>query len=171
MRKVLPFFGVGIGVLALLLAGCGGDDGQESRTVQTDEGEVTVTTEGDEDEGTVTISGEEGDVSATFGSDLPEGFPESLVYPGGSLVEGSTIDAPDGGTLISVVFDSDDDVDEIADFYRDRLDDLDYDKDEEIEAEGNIGLFYNKGEGGAIVTVENEAGEGGANRISVILGG
>lgn len=171
MRRVLPFLGVGIGALALLLVGCGGGDDEETRTVQTGEGEVTVTTEGEAEEETVTVSGEEGDVTATFGSDLPEGFPESLVYPGASLVEGSTIDAPDGGTLISVVLDSNDDVDEIADFYRDRLDDLDYDKQEEAEAEGNIGLFFNKGEGGAIVTVEKGTGEGGANRISVILGG
>ena len=170
MRRVLPFFGVGIGVLALLLAGCGGDDDQESRTVQTGDGEVTVTTEGDEDEGTVTVSGEEGDTSATFGSDLPEGFPESLVYPGASLVAGSTIDAPDEGTLISVVFDSTDDVDEIADFYEDRLGDLGYDEDQRGEVEGNTILIYSKGEGGAIVTVEQGAGENGANRITIVLG-
>lgn len=169
MRRVLPFFGVGIGALALLLAGCGGDGDQESRTVQTGDGEVTVTTEGEAEEGTVTISGEEGDVTSTFGSDLPEGFPESLVYPGATVVEGGTIDAGEG-TVTTVTLDSNDNVGKIADFYEDRLDDLGYDKQERLEAEGNVGLFFEKGEGGAIVTIEEGTGEGGANRIGVVLG-
>jgi hypothetical protein len=100
--------------VATLALACGGDE----ETVETEGGTFTVAHEG---EG-LRISGEQegvGAVSAEFGEDarIPDGFPDDVpVYPDARVVGGMV--AGEGGML---TLQTGDDLEEVADFYGEKL--------------------------------------------------
>lgn len=136
----------GIAVLALLVAGCGGnsveeeileqmlensdedigeldlelgDDGDGfNLKVTGDDGEdISITGSGDDDEMTITVEGEDGETMTIGGGDIPAGL-EIPVAPGGTVQTSIS----GGGEMVVALQYPTGDYDEIVAFYDEQLD-------------------------------------------------
>lgn len=152
---------------ALLLAACGGDGA--TITIDTDDGQIVAEFEGDGDSGEITITTDEGEAQFQFGGDLPADFPEEFIYPGGIYITSIAVTAESGGGIVAT-FDSDDDLDDILEFYEQALRAADL-GDEVIRAtipQGSM-IAFGDGDSGGTVIVLSGGGEEAENRITITL--
>jgi hypothetical protein len=137
---------------ATLALACGGDE----KTVETESGTFTVEREG---EG-VRISGEEegvGAFSGQFGENarIPDGFPEDVpVYPDAKVMGGM---AAGGGGMVTLQ--SEDDPDEVVDFYREKLVEEGWSLGPPMDLMGQRVLPFEKGDRNGAVQVSREESE------------
>lgn len=147
--------------LVLLVAACGGDDGDndsndgdaeavQASSFSVDDDVVTIET----DEGTISIGGE----------DLPDGFPTALVYPGAGLETSFAV----GDDRFVVIFRTTDDVDDVLDFYEDAFDDVGLGDDGERFSTDEFGSYSVGDEDtGSGALFEANAAENGDNLVTV----
>jgi hypothetical protein len=137
---------------AALALACGSDE----KTVETQGGAFTVEREG---EG-FRISGEEeeiGAISGQFGENarIPDGFPEDVpVYPDARVVGGMV--AGEGGML---TLQTDDDPEEVADFYRENLAEEGWSLGPPMDLMGQRLLPIEKGDRSGAVQISRKASD------------
>jgi hypothetical protein len=137
---------------ATLALACGGDE----KTVETESGTFTVEREG---EG-VRISGEEegvGTFSGQFGENarIPDGFPEDVpVYPDARVMGGM---AAGGGGMVTLQ--TEDDPEEVVDFYREKLVEEGWSLGPPMELMGQRVLPFEKGDRNGAVQISREESE------------
>jgi len=137
-------------LVATLALACGGDE----KTVEIDGASFTVEREG---EG-LRISGEDeegGAFSGQFGENarVPDGFPKDVpVYPDAQVVGGMV--AGEGGML---TLQTDDDLDEVAEFYREKLAKEGWSLGPPMDVMGRRLLSFEKGDRNGAVQISREA--------------
>jgi len=154
--------GVLVVLLALALAGCGGDKAAEEITeqvageaiggdVEVDDDTVTVTT----DEGQATISGGEGA--------LAEGFPEEFPIYDGATVKASAAVETGGATQYTATLGTSDPVGDVFDWYKSELSSNGWSIENEMRVstgEGESAVVSAKKDGmEAAATIAEDGGE------------
>lgn len=160
MKKwMIMFLVLGLFMGLLAVAGCGGE------AEETSSGEVTVGEEGE----SVTMETEEGTVTYEGGEDEPSeedlGVP---IYPGAEYVSGSggsaTATTEEGATLYAGgEWITDNGIDEVVDWYTDKLGDPDYTTSEG----GQKSVIWMKGDTSDNITTVTITEEDGEVKITI----
>ena len=155
-----------------------GDDGNTTSITQDDDGDFTITSDDgtldiDSDEGRLTVTDDDGTTtSITSGTNgnLPDDVPDQLRYP--NAVGASAITAQiDDALQIVLSFSTNDDPEDVLDFYEDALNAVGIRGDVQ---RGEIGGLFSLAIGdaqqdGAGVIVAENAGQDASHNVSVVL--